>query len=531
MSKKVVNVLAKVFQALQEGKKSYREIAEENGVSKGTVFNIRKRLESSHIGVAEMDKLERSELLKVIYPKPGNKVEPDWEEVDEGLKNKNLTLYFFYERYLEKVEEDSKGYSYSNFCRRYRLWKKQDGAAMSSRHESQAGEKLEIDYSGDRLPWFDSEGERHVAHLFVAALPYSNLVFAMATDNEKRRSWIAGINAALRHIGGVPKLLVFDNSKALVIKPRRKLASGLEDAKVVPEIELLTEHYGMRPYACDIHTPKEKSRVEAAVNLVQRAVIGRLTWEEKPVVVKDLSDLNRKVLNCINQINDRPMSGKRHNKSRRQIFKEEEKKFLRALPPTDFYSYQWSVLKVDKSGCVKLHDAHRYSVPKSYIGQRVVVGAGHDEVLIFKEDGDHGVICKHERQSALQGVKTHVLMEHLSAKEKMSRRSAEQYVEEFVALGLDRRLCTLYVESCWDISAYWARKTLNLITRLFKDYEIGLINRAISFCLNHSGYSYTKMKQTLEYVQEEQRRQLPLSMDIDKNYKTVTHENIRNDYK
>lgn len=85
MSKKVVNVLAKVFQALQEGKKSYREIAEENGVSKGTVFNIRKRLESSHIGVAEMDKLERSELLKVIYPKPGNKVEPDWEEVDEGL--------------------------------------------------------------------------------------------------------------------------------------------------------------------------------------------------------------------------------------------------------------------------------------------------------------------------------------------------------------------------------------------------------------------------------------------------------------
>ena len=35
MSKKVVNVLAKVFQALQEGKKSYREIAEENGVSKG----------------------------------------------------------------------------------------------------------------------------------------------------------------------------------------------------------------------------------------------------------------------------------------------------------------------------------------------------------------------------------------------------------------------------------------------------------------------------------------------------------------
>ena len=152
MSKKVVNVLAKVFQALQEGKKSYREIAEENGVSKGTVFNIRKRLESSHIGVAEMDKLERSELLKVIYPKPGNKVEPDWEEVDEGLKNKNLTLYFFYERYLEKVEENSKGYSYSNFCRRYRLWKKQDGAAMSSRHESQAGEKLEIDYSGDRLP-------------------------------------------------------------------------------------------------------------------------------------------------------------------------------------------------------------------------------------------------------------------------------------------------------------------------------------------------------------------------------------------
>lgn len=524
-----MNQTSQIVEALKEGK-PYSFIAKKFGVSKGTIFNIKKRLELSKVDAVALVDLSSAELRKALYPKPAGKADPDWSEFDRKLNNnKHATLLLCYELYCQQA--DGEVYSYANFCRLYRKWKELNkNQSELSRHEQIPAEKLEIDYSGDKLPWFDQEGVKHYAHLFVAALPYSNLLFSLATSDEKRRSWIIGINEALKYFGGVPKLLVFDNSKSLVNKPRRRKTGIVEDAIVAPEIELLAEQYGMKPYACNIRSPKNKNRVEAAVSWVQRGVIGRLCLSGEAPVVKDLRALNELVLDCVNKINEQPMAGSQQTRSRRQIFEQEEKHLLGTLPDSGYYSCQWSVLKVDKTGCIKLADAHRYSVPKTYIGQKVVVGAGYEEVLIYNMYGDHELICKHQRCSDRNGVKTHVLTAHMSEKEKLTRRSCEQYIDEYVARGIDRRLCQLYVEACWEVSASWARMTLNFIGGLFERYEVELMELAMSYCLNHHRYSYSHMRKALEYVQEMKRRQLQLPIGIDENYKTVAHENIRNDY-
>lgn len=529
MSQKVLNLTSQIIQALKEGQ-SYRTIAKRFGISRGTITNIKNRFESCKIGGEELQGLSPEDFRKALYPKPTGKAEPVWLEIDKKLNtNKHATLRLLYEFYCEQA--DGEVYSYANFCRLYREWKKRNkDQSEPSRHEQIPAEKLEIDYSGDKLPWIDEEGKKRHAHLFVAALPYSNLLFALATSDEKRRSWIIGINEALKYFGGVPKLLVFDNSKALVAKPRRRTAGIVEEAIVVPEIELLTEQYGMKPYACNIRSPKSKNRVEAAVSWVQRGVIGRLTLKDGIPMVKDLSALNELVLDCVNKINEQPMSGSQPARSRRQIFEEEEKPLLGALPDSGYYSCQWSVLKVDKTGCIKLPDAHRYSVPKAYIGQSVVVGAGYDEVLIYEMHGNHELICKHKRCTDRHGVKTHLLRAHMSEKEKYTRLSADQYIDEYVARGINRRICELYVEACWAISRSWARLTLNNVRGLFKLHSVELMELAMIHCLNHHGYGYKRMKQAVEYVEEMKRRQLQLPIGFDENYKTVEHENIRNDY-
>lgn len=74
---------------------------------------------------------------------------------------------------------------------------------------------MEIDYSGDLLPWIDEHGEINKAHIFLACLPYSGYLFAYATAGEKTARWVEGVIAAFDFCGGCPKVLVADNAKAL----------------------------------------------------------------------------------------------------------------------------------------------------------------------------------------------------------------------------------------------------------------------------------------------------------------------------
>lgn len=66
---------------------------------------------------------------------------------------------------------------------------------------------MEIDFAGDLLPWIDGDGCVQHCKLFVAALPYSNMMFTEAFSNEKQPSWIAGIVDALEYFGAVPSVL------------------------------------------------------------------------------------------------------------------------------------------------------------------------------------------------------------------------------------------------------------------------------------------------------------------------------------
>ena len=55
------------------------------------------------------------------------------------------------------------------------------------------GEKVMVDYSGDRLSVFDpSTGEAHRKELFVMVWAASNLVYAEAQDSQKLPDWTMG---------------------------------------------------------------------------------------------------------------------------------------------------------------------------------------------------------------------------------------------------------------------------------------------------------------------------------------------------
>jgi transposase len=99
----------------------------------------------------------------------------------------------------------------------YRSW--DAGLSVTMRQSRQAGDKLFADYAGDALPAVDRlTGRIRGAQIFVAVLRASNFLYAEASWIQGLADWIDSRNRALAAIGGVPALLVPDNTKVAVIK-------------------------------------------------------------------------------------------------------------------------------------------------------------------------------------------------------------------------------------------------------------------------------------------------------------------------
>ena len=87
------------------------------------------------------------------------------------------------------------------------------------RQNHAGGDKLFADYAGDGVPVVNRlTGEIVHAQVFVAVTGASNYLFAEATWTQGLADWITAHTHAFEYIGGVPNLVVPDNSKVAVIK-------------------------------------------------------------------------------------------------------------------------------------------------------------------------------------------------------------------------------------------------------------------------------------------------------------------------
>jgi transposase len=252
---------------------SHERIARALSISKGVVAKYVKAAEASGVGWAELAAADEARLRALLggTPRPrGTAVGyrmPDLAAVHQGLKRKNVTLALLWEEYVQATAGPT--YQYSRFCDLYRDFAK--GLKRSMRQVHRAGEKLFIDYAGDTVPIVDAEtGEISRAQIFVAVLGASNYTFVCATATQSQADWLGALGRALRFIGGVPELIVPDNTRSMVGEPDR----------YAPQLQRTTaefaQHYGVAILPARPYKPQDKSKVEVGVQIVQRWILARL---------------------------------------------------------------------------------------------------------------------------------------------------------------------------------------------------------------------------------------------------------------
>ena len=433
MKKLLPNQIRAVLQGL-ELRLSYREIGRRNNISRTTVGLINNVYLNSGQNLTQLQKLNDNQILELVYPVgPNKQSEPDWQDIHSRLARHGVTLLMLFEQYIKDYPGSS--YSYASYCRRYAQWKTENGIRqVGGNVERIPGERMEVDFAGDKIEWVDRDGVIRQSKLFVASLPYSCMLFTEAFEDESQNNWIDGIVDTLEYFGAAPQVLVMDNAKALVKLP------GWHEAEAQSAIRSLCSYYGMQPWACKPRTPKQKNRVEAAVNDVERWVIAQMSLDQ-PILVRDLEDLNQKIRQRVNEINDAPFKGRGSTGNRRLRYQKEELPHMNPLPAMPYEYGVWKYLVVDKADCIRLASdgGHRYSTPASYIGKKVAVRVCRAKVEIYDIDT---MICLgvHERFTELGGNKTHILKEHLTSAEKHYRRSTREWIELFIGKGIPSRL-------------------------------------------------------------------------------------------
>jgi transposase len=134
------------------------------------------------------------------------------------------------------------------------------------------GDKLFVDYAGDTVPVIVDRltGEIRAAQIFVAVMGASNFTHAEASWTQGLGDWIGAHTRALAAIGGVPNLLVPDNTKVAIIK------ACLYEPQVNRSYAEMAAHYGCAVLPARPRRPRDKAKVEACVLIIERWLLGRL---------------------------------------------------------------------------------------------------------------------------------------------------------------------------------------------------------------------------------------------------------------
>ena len=281
---------------------------------------------------------------------------PDFGAIRQQLQShRHLTLQLLWEEYYQDHPD---GYRYSRFCELYRDWVKHLDVVL--RHEYRAGEKLFVDYAGDKIPIYDQQTgdvDFH-ASLFVAVLGASSYTFAEATRSQDLSCWIESHVRALEFFGGAPEVVIPDNTKTAVKHPCRY------EPELNPTYRELAEHYGFAVVPARPYKPRDKAKVEAGVQVAQRWIVAALRHRK----FFHLADLNEAIAELLDRLNARWFR-KHRDVSRTLLFQQLDRPALKPLPERYVFA-QWKPVRPNIDYHVEI-DRHYYSVPFQLVGQQL----------------------------------------------------------------------------------------------------------------------------------------------------------------
>ena len=357
--------LREVLRLRFELKLGYQQIGRSCSIGVSTVHKYLKRAEAAGITWPLPEDWDEARVEALVFPRREPSIAehnpartpPDFAAIHEQLRgSKYVTLQLLWEEYRQGNPE---GYRYSRFCELYQRWRSKLDVVL--RQEHKAGEKMFVDWAGATIPVYDRHtGLAWQSPLFVAALGASSYTFAEATRDQQMEAWLRGHVHAFEHFRGIPALAVPDNTKTGVTKAHRY------DPDLNPTYYNFAQHCGFGIVPARPYKPRDKAKVENAVQVAQRWIVAALRHRK----FFSLEELNEAIRELLVKLNHRPFRKK--DGTRASVWEAIDRPALKPLPSEPFDLSQWSRARVNIDYHVSF-DSNLYSVPYNLVHELVEI--------------------------------------------------------------------------------------------------------------------------------------------------------------
>jgi transposase len=230
------------------------------------------------------------------------------------------------------------------------------------------GDEAQIDF-GLMGHVLDADGKKKRLWVLIVTLSNSRYQFVFPTFTQTVEDVCAGLDAAWRFFGGMPRRIVLDNASSMIVRA---------DAQSPTLNKSFAEYVQARGIFADparVRHPRDKARVENQVPYV------RERWFEGETFPADLTVLRPHAAEWC-----RELAGARvHGTTRRvprEVYELEEKSQMQPAPTTAFDVPRWTKAKIHPDHHAQVGRA-LYSLPTAYIGKTLDVRSDRSTVRFY----------------------------------------------------------------------------------------------------------------------------------------------------
>jgi transposase len=369
------------------------------------------------------------------------------------------------------------------------------------------GEKLFIDYCGPTIDIVNPDtGEFRGVQVFVAVMGGSNYTFAEATESQQLKDWVMSHVRAFAFFNAVPEILVPDNLKSSTTKACKF------DPDLNPTYQQMAAHYNVAIVPARPLKPKDKSKAEGGVLLVERWIMAVLRHEK----FYTLTQLNQRIKELLVKLNSKQFQ--KLPGDRVSQYNKYERPAMRALP---IQAYQYMFIKKVKVN-VDYHvevEKHYYSVPYGLLKKTIEAHVSEGTVALYYQNEQVASHLKSARQGGHTTKVEHMPKAHQDYA-KWNPKSLKSWagnLGEYVLQWVEYQLISK------DHTQQATRVCLGALN-LNKQYSKERLNAACQRALDTGGYRLSNIKAILKNNLDGVAVQAPEQPDL---LAELDHDNVR----
>ncbi len=311
---------------------------------------------------------------------------------------------------------------------------------------------------------------------FVMVLGHCRAMYARFFYDQQLENFLRGHVLAFEEFGGVPRELLYDNLKSVVLE---RVGDHIRFHDKLLE---LAGHYHFEPKPCAPYRANEKGKVERAIQYLRHSFFAARRWAT-------IAELNDQLAQWVDQVaHRRPMPG---DPARRPVAQglHDERESLLPLPEHPLSCALSKPVRVGKAPYVRF-DLNDYSVPSEHVGRTLTLLATDTTVRVAHQ---FTIVAEHCRSFDRGQVVEDP--EHLAALHRKKRHAAS-------LRGRDRlrSLCSnanAFIAEMNAEGSYLGAEISRLL-RVLDQYGIEETNTAIGLALHRQAHSASSVAYILD---------------------------------